>query len=93
MRTFFIAAATLAALSVSQVLAAEDQAKQQPAVTHEMCKSVMGAKMDGKPAHDHARDKTGATYGPPKTQPLTQAEMERMHKECARKFGKADAKK
>lgn len=58
--------------------------------THEMCKSVMGKKMDGKPVHDHGRDKTGAVTWP-NGKPLSAAEMEKMHKTCAEKMQKADA--
>jgi len=70
--------------------AATDAAESGPAPTHEMCKSVMGRKMDGKPVHDHGRDKTGAVTWP-NGQPLTAAEMEKMHKTCAEKMQKADA--
>lgn len=58
--------------------------------THEMCKSVMGRKMDGKPVHDHGRDKTGAITWP-NGKPLSAAEMEKMHKTCAEKMQKSDA--
>lgn len=58
--------------------------------THEMCKSVIGRQMDGKPAHDHGRDKTGAATSPPHGKPLTAAEMEKMHKACAERMQAAE---
>jgi hypothetical protein len=61
------------------------QASTDAAPTHEMCKAVMGSKMDAKQPHDHGRDKTGApTF--PNGKPLTKAEMEKMHKQCAAKL-------
>lgn len=98
----FIAAA--AALVTGPAYAQPDQAANpkaaaaaQPAppeqdaeATHEMCRSVMGRTMDGKPVHDHGREKTG---GPtwPNGKRLTPSEMERMHKVCAAKMRQADA--
>lgn len=64
-------------------------AEADAAPTHEMCKSVMGRKMDGKPAHDHGRDKTGVPTSPT-AKPLSAAEMEKMHKTCAEMMRKAD---
>lgn len=58
--------------------------------THEMCKSMMGAQMQGKPMHDHGRDKTGAAT-PGMHKPPTAAEMEAMHKACAEMMGKTAA--
>ncbi|WP_293678648.1 hypothetical protein [uncultured Phenylobacterium sp.] len=49
--------------------------------THEMCKAVMGRKMDPKVVHDHGRDKTGAATWPNGKVP-SKAEMARLHKAC-----------
>lgn len=65
-------------------------AQADAAQTHAMCKSVMGRQMDGKPVHDHGRDKTGAATWP-NGKPLTPDEMAKMHKECAAKMHEADA--
>lgn len=95
----FAAAATL--LLAGPAFAQQDHAAHHPdasaapaaseeAPSHEMCKSVMGRKMDGKPVHDHGRDKSGAVTWP-SGKPLSAAEMEKMHKTCAEKMQKADA--
>jgi hypothetical protein len=98
MRTMVLALASVSLLA-GPALAQQDHAQHHPAPaaaqadaapTHEMCKSVMGRKMEGKPVHDHGRDKTGAATWP-NGKPLTAAEMEKMHKVCAEKMGKADA--
>lgn len=101
MRTFIIAAA-FAAVAAAPALAQDPHAGHHPAPaaeaaqeptaapSHEMCKSVMGRKMDGKAVHDHGRDKTGAATWP-NGKPLTSAEMEKMHKVCAEKMKQADA--
>lgn len=49
--------------------------------THEMCKAVMGKKMDPKAVHDHGRDKTGAATWPNGKAP-SKAEMAKLHKTC-----------
>ncbi len=54
-------------------------ASHQP--THEMCKAVMGKRMDPKAVHDHGRDKTGAATWP-NGKPPSKAEMARLHKAC-----------
>jgi hypothetical protein len=56
--------------------------------THEMCKTVMGAKMDAKHPHDHGRDKTGAPTWP-NGKPLSKAEMDKMHQQCAARLAAA----
>lgn len=89
--------ATLAAASLISVGAAAAEpdhsahhAAKPAEVTHEMCKAMMGAQMQGRPAHDHGRDKTGAAT-PGMTKPPTAAEMEAMHKACAEKMAKPAA--
>lgn len=52
--------------------------------THEECKSVMGRKMDGRVMHDHSSEK-GAPR-PQVRQPLSKAEMDKMHGKCAAKM-------
>lgn len=92
--------AALAAFAAAPAFAQQDHANHhatqtagapsdQP--THEMCEKVMGRQMDGKPVHDHGRDKTGAATWP-NGKPLSAAEMEQMHKRCAEKM-KASAPK
>lgn len=94
MRTFILSAAA-ATLLTGPALAQDRHAGHHPAPaadaspTHEMCKSVMGRQMDGKPGHDHGRDKTGAATWP-NGKPLTPAEMKKMHEVCAEKMKKAD---
>jgi len=91
-----LALAAVVAFSVSGLAFAQDdhsahhQDKAAPAPTHEQCKAVIGKAMDPKAPHDHARDKTGAPTWP-NGKPLTQAEMEQMHKTCAEKMA-ADKK-
>lgn len=84
--------AALVAFAAAPALAREEPTvqpalteAQSQAATHEMCKAVMGPKMDGKAVHDHGRDKTGAATWP-NGKPLTAAEMEAMHKQCADKM-------
>lgn len=94
MRRTLIAVACLAGLAAGPAFARQDHAEHHPteavaAPTHEMCKSVMGKKMDGKPGHDHGRDKTGAPTWP-NGKPLSAAEMEKMHKTCAEMMAKAE---
>ena len=101
MRTFIIAAA-VATLGGAPALAQDAHAGHHPAPaasgpqdpaaapTHEMCKSVMGRQMDGKPVHDHGRDKTGAATWP-NGKPLSPAEMEKLHKACAEKMKPREA--
>ena len=55
-------------------------AGMDPAAMHEMCKSVMGDKMDAKNVHHQLRDKSG--FGMHKMPP-TKAEMAAMHEKCA----------
>lgn len=57
---------------------------------HARCQAMMGARMAGPPAHDHARDKMGMV-GNMKTKPPTEAEMDRMHAQCAAMMAKAPA--
>lgn len=64
-------------------------ATAQAAPTHEMCKALMGAKMQPKAVHDHGGDKTGAPTWP-NGKPLTQAEMDAMHKRCAERMARAE---
>lgn len=101
MRTLLIAAVAALALTSAQAAGqpkpdehhadAAEAAQAQP--THEMCKAVMGRKMDGKTAHDHGKDKTGQA-SPPETRRLSKAEMEKMHARCAEKMrAKEDAAK
>ena len=102
MRNLLIATLALAALAAAsaaaqpaqtppaQTQAAPAQAAQTAATdtaTHEMCKSVMGRKMDAKQPHDHGRDKSGAATWP-NGKPLSDAEMAEMHKRCAEKMAK-----
>jgi hypothetical protein len=98
MRRLFLSLAA-ASMLAGPALAQQDHAAHHPAAaeaqaqatpTHEMCQSVMGRQMAGKPVHDHGRDKTGAATWP-NGKPLTAAEMEAMHKKCAEKMQKADA--
>lgn len=71
--------------------AAQPAAPQKGAEpTHEMCRSVMGRAMDGKPVHDHGREKTGAPTWP-NGKRLTPSERETMHQTCAAKMRQADA--
>ncbi|MFN3512347.1 MAG: hypothetical protein ACK41C_04850 [Phenylobacterium sp.] len=70
--------------------AASTTTSAEDAPSHETCKAVMGRKMDGKARHDHARDKTGSAQRS-KTRPLTEAEMARMHEQCAEKMRAAEA--
>ena len=94
MRAFFATLAAATLISAGAGAAEPDHAAHhadKPAeVTHEMCKSMMGAQMQGRPAHDHGRDKTGAAT-PGMTKPPTAAEMEAMHKVCAEKMAKPAA--
>lgn len=96
MRAFLAPLAAASLMSAGAALAEPDHSAHHAAkpaeVTHEMCTSMMGAHMHGKPAHDHGRDKTGAAT-PGMTKPPTAAEMERMHKVCAEKMAKAAAEK
>lgn len=86
-----LAIASIFALSLPAAALAQDDhaahhpADAAPAPTHEMCKAVMGKAMEPKAGHDHGRDKTGAPTWP-NGKPLTQAEMEQMHKTCAGKM-------
>lgn len=96
MRMLVLALSAAGALAASQVqvlaqehdhaahaAAATPPAAAQPKTAveqHEQCKAVMGAQMQPRQQHDHARNKTGH-YTPPK--PLSKAEMETMHRRCA----------
>ena len=92
MRAFLTTLAAASLLSAGAAFAEPDHAAHHAdkaaEPTHEMCKSIMGARMQGAPAHDHGRDKTGAAT-PGMTKPPTAAEMEAMHKVCAEKMAKA----
>lgn len=93
MRNLLIATLALSALSVAPVMADPTaSAAKADTPTHEMCKSVMGHKMDARQPHDHGRDKTGAATWP-HGKPLTKAEMQRMHEKCAKKIAEAEAAK
>jgi hypothetical protein len=97
MSRLFLTAAAVLALA-APAFAEQEHAEHHAALaaadssspSHEMCKSVMGRKMDGKAMHDHSRDKTAAPTWPG-GKPLSAAEMEQMHKTCAAKMQKADA--
>lgn len=102
MRMLILALSAAGALSASQAVAQEHDhaahaaaaappAAAQPqteAEQHEQCKAVMGARMQSRERHDHARDKSGR-YTPPK--PLSEAEMETMHRRCAELMAKSKA--
>ena len=95
MRRLLIATLALGAMSVTPALAepaAPPSAAKADTPTHEMCKSVMGRKMEPRQPHDHGRDKTGAATWPNR-KPLTKAEMTRMHEQCAKKMAAAEAAK
>lgn len=84
MHKLLIATLALGLMAVSPTLAEQKPdgaaaATAEP--THEMCKSMMGRKMDGKAMHDHSAEKGAAR--PPLTKPLSKAEMDRMHAKCA----------
>lgn len=57
-----------------------DMSKMTPEDLHKHCSAMMGAKMQGKPKHDHAADKLG--HAPAMKKP-TEAEMKAMHEKCA----------
>lgn len=65
--------------------AGHDHGAMSPAEMHEHCKAVMGHKMDPKALHEHSRDKSGISAGP-KGKPPTEAEMKKLHEECARRM-------
>lgn len=99
MRTLFVAIATLGLAAAGQSYAQAGHADHKAAAeatvsvknvahpTHEECKSVMGRKMDGRVMHDHASMK--GTPGVVKKAPLSKAEMDKMHNNCAAKMGGA----
>jgi len=94
MRELLIAAMALTAISATPALAHPAEPTAAPTTvtdtpTHEMCKAVMGRKMEPRQVHDHARDKSGMVTWP-NGKPLTKSEMEKMHKRCAEKMAKAD---
>jgi hypothetical protein len=60
------------------------------AAMHEKCKATMGARMDAKRPHEHSADKQGIS-GHPRGVPLTKAEMEKMHEQCAKIMARAEA--
>lgn len=89
-----------AAFAANPSLAADDHAAhhapttatapgQTTTVTHEQCKSVMGPQMQGRPAHDHSRDKQGIAANP-RMQPPSAAEMEKIHERCAELMAKSE---
>lgn len=57
-----------------------DMSKMTPEEMHKHCSSMMGAKMQGTPKHDHSADKLGHA---PATKKPTEAEMKGMHEKCA----------
>lgn len=97
MRTLLVALASLAALGAGPSMAQEDHSAHHPpaaadakpvtpdataASMHERCKAMMGSRMDPKQPHDHMREKSGPMTWP-NGKPLSAAEMEKMHKDCA----------
>jgi hypothetical protein len=93
MKTVLIALAA-AALAAGPGLAQPAHPEHHPATaaatpeaapTHEMCKAVMGKKMDPKAVHEHSREKGGPVMWP-NGKPLTKAEMQKMHERCAAKM-------
>ena len=68
-----------------------DMSKMTDAQMHEHCKAAMGRKMDGKVPHDHSVEKLG--HAPPPAQPLSEAEMKKMHDKCAAMMAKDPAPK
>ena len=97
MRTLFVAIATLGLAAAGQSYAQAEHTDHKAAAeatvsvkdvakpTHEECKRVMGGKMDGRVMHDHASMK--GTPGVAKKAPLSKAEMDKMHSNCAAKMG------
>jgi hypothetical protein len=63
-------------------------APSDAAAKHERGKAGMGAKMGPKQPHDHMRDKQGMMTWP-NGKPMTAAEMQRMHEQCAAMMAKA----
>ncbi len=103
MRTLMMAAASAALLLAAPALAQDPHHPADPAAAapapaapltdaqmHDMCKAVMGDQMAPRAPHDHGRDKTGAPTWPG-GKPLTKAEMEAMHKQCAAMMAQAGA--
>ena len=89
-----VAAILVAAPAIAQPPTAQHQhdqpaAPSDQAAMHERCKAMMGAKMAGRPAHEHSADKQGIAAG--KRKPPTAAEMDQMHKRCAEMMAKAEA--
>jgi hypothetical protein len=93
MKTTMIAMAAAAAMAAPAV--AQEHADHHPQATaakpmdmssmtpeqmHKHCSAMMGGKMQGRPAHDHAADKLGHA---PKMTPPSEAEMKQMHDRCA----------
>jgi len=107
MRQIFIPLAAVAALAAGPSLAqqaypahhaetaaapaAESKATPDAAPTHEMCKAMMGKQMDPKAVHEHSREKGGPVMWP-NGKPLTKAEMQKMHQQCAAKMAAEPAK-
>lgn len=102
MRTLFIAVAAFSLAAAGQGFAQQGHddhhaaSATPPAATatdpanptHADCKALMGRKMDGKAMHNHGADKGAPVVG--RTQPLSDAEMAKMHETCAAKMAKAD---
>ncbi len=57
-----------------------DMSKLTPEEMHKHCSTMMGAKMQGAPKHDHSADKLGHASAMKKP---TEAEMKAMHEKCA----------
>lgn len=96
MRTLMIAAAALCAMAAAPATAEPAPQSAAPAAadetpTHEMCKSVMGRKMEARQPHDHGRDKTGAMTWP-SGKPVTKGEMAKLHRQCAKRMAASSAK-
>jgi hypothetical protein len=97
MRTLMmIAAAAFCAMAATAATAEPAPPPASPvaadeAPTHEMCKSVMGRKMEARQPHDHGREKTGAMTWP-NGKPVTKSEMAKLHKQCAKRMAAAPAK-
>ena len=55
------------------------------APTPEMCRALMSRHMEGRPPNGHGHERMGPMTWPD-GKPLTAAEMERMHRDCAAKM-------
>ena len=62
--------------------------KSDAMAMHERCKAIMGSRMDARHPHEHSADKQGIMTHP-RGVPLTAAEMQKMHEQCAAMMAKA----